>query len=82
MRCMNIESGLYIITTASIHDVNAMDSIIYEPGSFYIFDGGYLYFERLFLIHESKSFFVIQAKGDPPLKSTGQPEYCAIKLVN
>jgi hypothetical protein len=50
------------ITAASVHDVNAMDSIGYEPGSFYIFDRGYLDFERLFVIHESKSFFVIRAK--------------------
>jgi len=50
------------ITAASVHDVNAMDSIVYEPGSFYIFDRGYLDFERLFVIHESKSFFVIRAK--------------------
>lgn len=52
------------ITPASVHDVNAMDSIAYEPGSFYIFDRGYLDFERLFVIHESKSFFVIRAKNN------------------
>jgi hypothetical protein len=52
------------VTPASLHDVNAMDFIVYEPGSFYIFDRGYLDFERLFVIHKSKSFFIIRAKNN------------------
>lgn len=52
------------VSGASMHDVNAMDKIIYEQGSFYIFDRGYLDFERLFFIHQSKSFFVIRAKNN------------------
>jgi hypothetical protein len=56
------------ITAASVHDVNAMDSISYEPGSFYIFDRGYLDFERMYFIHQSKSFFVIRAKNNLQFK--------------
>lgn len=52
------------VSPGSVHDVNAMDKITYEPGSFYIFDRGYLDFERLFFIHQSKSFFVIRAKNN------------------
>jgi len=52
------------VSAASVHDVNAMDKISYEPGSFYIFDRGYLDFKRLYFIHESKSFFVIRAKNN------------------
>ncbi len=36
------------ITAASVNDVNAMDNIPYEKGSYYIFDKGYNDFERLF----------------------------------
>jgi hypothetical protein len=50
------------VSPASLHDVNVMDKICYEPGSFYIFDRGYLDFERLHIIHHSKSFFVIRAR--------------------
>jgi hypothetical protein len=50
------------VSAASVHDVNMMDAITYEAGSFYIFDRGYLDFERLYFIHQSKSFFVIRAK--------------------
>jgi transposase len=50
------------ITEGAVHDVNAMDVLNYEPGSFYIFDRGYLDFERLFNIHTTGSFFVIRAK--------------------
>jgi IS4 transposase len=45
-----------------------MDELTYEPGSFYIFDRGYMDFERLFVIHESKSYFVIRAKNNLKFK--------------
>lgn len=56
------------VTAASTHDVNAMDNITYEPASFYIFDRGYLDFERMYFIHQSKSFFVIRAKNNLQFK--------------
>lgn len=37
-------------------------------GSFYIFDRGYMDFERLFVIHESRSFFSIRAKNNLKFK--------------
>lgn len=52
------------ITPASVHDMNAMDVIPYEPGSFYIFDRGYNDFKRLYRIHMTGSFFVIRSKGN------------------
>jgi len=52
------------VTAASVHDVNAMDQITYEAGSFYVFDRGYLDFDRLYFIHQAKSFFVIRAKNN------------------
>ena len=39
-----------LITTAKVHDVNAMDYLEYEQGSFYIFDRGYVDFSRLYRI--------------------------------
>jgi len=68
------------VSAASVHDVNVMDELTYEPGSYYIFDRGYLDFERLYIIQQSKSFFVIRAKSNlqferlyssPVDKSTG-----------
>lgn len=50
------------LTPGSVNDMNAMDGITYEPGSFYVFDRGYLDFERLFVIEKSNSFFVIRAR--------------------
>jgi hypothetical protein len=49
-------------TAGSVNDVNAMDKITYEPDSFYVFDRGYLDFERLYLIEQSNSYFVIRAR--------------------
>jgi transposase len=50
------------ISAAQFHDVNFMDAIPYEPGAFYIFDKGYLDYERLYHIDNEKAFFVIRAK--------------------
>ena len=50
------------ITEAAIHDVNAMDELIYEKGSFYVFDRGYIDFVRLCRLNTEGAFFVIRAK--------------------
>jgi hypothetical protein len=65
------------LTKAAVHDVNAMDKITYEPGSFYVFDRGYLDFKRLYAIHELKSFFVIRAKTN--LRFKRQKSFAANK---
>ena len=52
------------ITSGKVHDVNILDDLIPEPGSFYIVDRGYLDFARLFLFHQSQAFFVIRAKAN------------------
>jgi hypothetical protein len=56
-----IPSFLYI-TNAIVHDVNIMDIIPYEEGSFYVADKGYTDFLRLYKIHTNGSFFVTRAK--------------------
>lgn len=50
------------ITTASVNDIQAMDQIPYEKGSYYIFDRGYNDFERLFQIHLLQAWFIVRAK--------------------
>jgi transposase len=57
----SIPSFLYI-TNASVHDVNIMDIIPYEEGSFYVADKGYTDFLSLYKIHTNGSFFVTRAK--------------------
>ena len=56
------------ISSASVHDVNALDLLHYEPGAYYILDRGYVDFERLFRIHQSSAYFVIRAKKDLQFK--------------
>jgi hypothetical protein len=50
------------VTKASVHDVNIMDLLNYEPGGYYIFDRGYIDYNRLFKIHKNSAYFVIRAK--------------------
>ena len=50
------------VTNAKVNDVNAMDVIPYEIGSYYVFDRGYNDFNRLYKIKTLDSFFVIRSK--------------------
>jgi len=50
------------ITAGLIHDVNILDVLIPEPGSYYIMDRGYLDYERLYRLDQDKAFFIIRAK--------------------
>ena len=50
------------ISEGKLHDVNILDLLIPEPGSFYVMDRGYVDFARLYAIHQDMAFFVIRAK--------------------
>lgn len=50
------------ITTGKTHDVNILDILIPEAGSFYIMDRAYNDFCRLYQLHILGAFFVIRAK--------------------
>lgn len=52
------------ITPAAAHDVNAMDYLLYEPEAYYIFDRGYVDYERLYRITKHSAFFVVRAKNN------------------
>jgi transposase len=56
------------ITDGKVHDVNVLDILMIDPGSFYIMDRGYIDFDRLFHIHQSQGFFVIRAKSNLSFK--------------
>jgi len=51
------------ITDGKIHEVNILDTLILEPGSFYVMDRGYLDFTRLYVFHLAKAFFVTRSKS-------------------
>jgi len=59
----NIPSFIHI-SDGKLHDVNVLDLLLPEPGAFYIMDRGYIDFERLYQLHEAKSFFVTRAKSN------------------
>ncbi len=50
------------ITEGLIHEVNILDNITLEPGSFYVMDRGYLDFAKLYKIQRDFCYFVIRAK--------------------
>jgi len=50
------------ITEGNVHDVNLLDQLILEPGSFYILDRGYIDFARLYVFTLHSAFFIIRAK--------------------
>jgi hypothetical protein len=52
------------ITDGKVHDVNILDELIPEPGSFYVMDRAYIDFERLYLLTNCCAFFVVRAKSN------------------
>jgi IS4 transposase len=50
------------ISDGKLHDVNMLDILLVEAGSFYIMDRGYLDFVRLYAMHQAGAFFVTRAK--------------------
>lgn len=53
-----------LITAASVHDVNGLDQICFEPGGYYIFDRGYTDFSRFLSIDQHGAFFVTRARNN------------------
>ena len=51
------------ISDGKLHDVNVLDILPVEPGSFYIMDRGYLDYARLYAIEQARAFFVTRAKA-------------------
>ena len=58
-----IPSFLYI-SNGTVHDVNVLDYLLFEPGAFSVFDRAYLDFVRLARIDRAGAFFVIRAKAN------------------
>lgn len=56
------------ITDGNVHDVNAMDFIPIEKGSYYVMDKAYIDFARLYNIKQDKAYFVVRAKENIQFK--------------
>jgi len=50
------------ISSGKLHDVNVLDMLPLEAGSFYVMDRGYLDYQRLYAMHQAGVFFVTRAK--------------------
>ena len=52
------------ISDGKLHDVNILDQIAFEAGSFYVMDRGYIDFARLHNLHQAQAFFVVRATSN------------------
>jgi hypothetical protein len=52
------------VTSGAVHDVNVLDEIMPEAGSFYVMDRAYIDFQRLFVFTLSSAFFVVRTKSN------------------
>ena len=51
------------ISDGKLNEVNVLDFLPVEPGSFYVMDRGYLDFRRFFAMHQAGAFFVTRARS-------------------
>jgi len=59
----NIPSFLYI-SDAKTGELTVFDELIFEPGSFYILDRGFIDYSRLYRLHQERAYFVIRARSN------------------
>jgi transposase len=52
------------ITSGAVHEVNLLDELEPEPGSYIIMDRGFLDFQRLYRLQTALAFFVIRSKSN------------------
>ena len=57
----NIPTFIHI-SDGKMHEVNVLNILIPEAGSFYIMDRGFTDFARRFTLHQAQAFFVIRGK--------------------
>jgi transposase len=86
----NIPAMLHI-TDGTVHEVNMLDTIAFEPGATYVIDRGYVDFARLYAITQAGAFFVVRAKDNfrhrrvyshPIDRMTGLRSDQTVQLVN
>ena len=59
----NIPTFIHI-SDGKMHEVNVLDILIPEAGSFYIIDRGFTDFTRWFTLHQAQAFFVTRGKSN------------------
>ena len=52
------------ITGGGVHEVNLLDQLQPDPGSFIVMDRGFIDFQRLYRLHHNLAFFVIRTKDN------------------
>jgi len=63
----NIPTFIWI-TDGKVHDVNAIDLLLIEPGAYYVVDRGYIDFARFYKIHQSQAFFITRPKSNTTMR--------------
>jgi len=57
-----------LITEGSVHDVNVLDYVSIEKGSYYVMDKAYIDYARLYYIKQDKAYFVLRARENIKFK--------------
>jgi hypothetical protein len=56
------------ITDGKVHDVNILDDLYIQRGSYYLMDKAYIDFSRLFYLNLEKAYFIVRAKENIQFK--------------
>lgn len=59
----NLPTFIYI-SDGKVHDINALDELLFEENAFYVMDRAYVDFKRLYKLNHALSFFVVRAKDN------------------
>jgi len=56
--------GFLHITDARTSELSVFDQLLFEPGSFYVMDRGFIDFARLYRLHRARAYFVARARAN------------------
>ncbi len=70
------------LSDGKMHEVNVLDLLIPEAGSFYIIDRGFTDFARWLVLHQAQAFFIVRGRPIWPaavsiLAPSTSPRACA-----
>jgi hypothetical protein len=51
-----------LVSLATFQEVQWLDQLVYQPGSFYVMDRAYVDWRRLYAIEQARAWFVVRAK--------------------
>jgi hypothetical protein len=70
-----------LVSLATFQEVQWLDQLVYQPGSFYLMDRAYVDWRRLYAIEQARAWFVVRAKSLRYCRLYSQPVEAGYRIA-